>query len=64
MKKIKIPKKYKKIKDKDERLKKILELSDYLYEEHFNENTASADLGDIIELMCLVADQLKELNEK
>jgi hypothetical protein len=64
MKKAKIPKKRERIRGKNKRLERILELSDFLFTEHYNEDTAPADLGDVIELICLMADQLKEISEK
>jgi hypothetical protein len=64
MKPTKIRVKRERIRGKNKRLERILELSDHLYEDHYNEDTAPADIGDVIELICLIADQIKETSEK
>jgi len=51
------------IRGKHKRLDRIVELADEIFEEQFNEDTAPADIGDVIELLCLVVDQLRELEE-
>lgn len=52
-----------KVRGKYKRLEKISKLANEIFEEQFNEDTAPADIGDIIKLLCLVVDQLKELDE-
>ena len=54
-------KKREKIRGKYKRAERIAELSEMLYDQHFDEDSAPADLGDVIELICLMADQMKEL---
>ena len=49
---------------KYKRMARITELSDQIFEQQFDEETAPADIGDVIELLCLVVDQLKELSGK
>jgi len=57
-------KKRERIRGKYKRCDRIAELAEKLFEEHFDEDSAPADLGDVIELLCLMADQIKELSEK
>jgi len=51
------------VRGKHKRLERIKELADEIFEEQFDEDTAPADIGDVIELLCLVVDQLRELKE-
>lgn len=51
------------VRGKHKRLERISELAEEIFEDQFNEDTAPADIGDIIELLCLVVDQLKEIEE-
>jgi len=51
------------VRGKYKRLERIMQLADEIFEDQFNEDTAPADIGDVIELLCLVVDQLKELKE-
>jgi hypothetical protein len=51
-----------KIRGKNKRMERISELAETLFQEHYNEDSAPADVGDVIELVCLIADQLKELH--
>ena len=55
--------KRKKVRGKYKRLERISELAEGIFEDQFNEDTAPADIGDVIELLCLVVDQLQELDE-
>lgn len=48
---------------KYKRLERIRELADIIFEDQFDEDTAPADIGDVIELLCLVVDQLHEMEE-
>jgi hypothetical protein len=64
MKAVKGPPRRERIRGKNKRLERIIELSDHLYEEQYNEDTVPVDIGDVIELICLIADQLKEISEK
>lgn len=57
-------KKRERIRGKYKRAERITELAEKLYDEHFDEDSAPADLGDVIELICLMADQLKEMSVK
>jgi hypothetical protein len=57
-------KKRERIRGKHKRSERIAELSEELFEQHYDEDSAPADLGDVIELICLMADQLKELSSK
>jgi hypothetical protein len=57
-------KKRERIRGKYKRSERIAELAETLFNEHFDEDSAPADLGDVIELLCLMADQIKELSEK
>lgn len=57
-------KKRERIRGKFKRSERIAELAEQLFNEHFDEDSAPADLGDVIELLCLMADQIKELSEK
>ena len=51
------------VRGKYKRLERIEELAENIFEEQFDEDTAPADIGDVIELLCLVVDQLKEMDE-
>lgn len=51
------------VRGKYKRLERIVELSEEIFEDQFDEDTAPADMGDVIELLCLVVDQLKEMKE-
>jgi len=51
-----------KVRGKYKRMERIAELSEIIFEEQFDEDTAPADQGDVIELLCLVVDQLKEIS--
>jgi hypothetical protein len=55
--------KRKRVRGKYKRLERITELAEEIFEDQFNEDTAPADIGDVIELLCLVVDQLKEMEE-
>ena len=52
-----------KVRGKYKRMERIRELSDSIFKDQFDEDTAPADIGDIIELLCLVVDQLHEIDE-
>lgn len=52
-----------KVRGKYKRLERIRELADIIFEDQFDEDTAPADIGDVIELLCLVVDQLHEMEE-
>ena len=52
-----------KVRGKYKRLERIRELAENIFEDQFNEDTAPADIGDVIELICLVVDQLSEMEE-
>jgi len=45
------------------RLDRIVKLAEEIFKDQFDEDTAPADVGDVIELLCLVVDQLRELDE-
>lgn len=51
------------VQGKYKRLERMMLLADEIFEDQFDEDTAPADIGDVIELLCLVVDQLKELKE-
>ena len=53
----------KRVRGKYKRLERITELAEEIFEDQFDEDTAPADIGDVIELLCLVVDQLKEMEE-
>lgn len=55
--------KRKKVRGKYKRLERIRELSEEIFEDQFNEDTAPADIGDVIELLCLLVDQFQEMEE-
>ena len=57
-------KKRERVRGKYKRMERIAELADLVFEDQFDEDTAPADIGDVIELLCLVVDQLKELSQK
>ena len=57
-------KKRERVRGKYKRMERITELSDQIFDDQFDEDTAPADIGDVIELLCLVVDQLKELSQK
>lgn len=51
------------VRGKHKRLERISELVEEIFDDQFDEDTAPADIGDVIELLCLVVDQLKEMKE-
>lgn len=53
-----------KVRGKHKRMARIVELSEALFSEQMNEDTAAIDVSDLIELVCLMADQLKEISGK
>jgi hypothetical protein len=53
-----------KVRGKYKRMDRISELADQVFEDQFNEETPPADTGDLVELLCLLVDQLKELSGK
>lgn len=55
--------KRKRVRGKFKRLDRIKELAEEIFEDQFNEDTAPADIGDVIELICLLVDQLQEMDE-
>jgi len=59
-----VGKKRERIRGKHKRSEKIAELAEKLFDEQFDEDTVPVDIGDIVELLCLMADQIKELSEK
>ena len=57
-------KKRERVRGKYKRMSRIIDLSETLHREQFDEDSAPADIGDVIELLCLVVDQLKEISGK
>jgi hypothetical protein len=55
--------KRKRVRGKYKRLERITKLAEEIFEDQFDEDTVPADIGDVIELLCLVVDQLKEMEE-
>lgn len=55
-------KKRERVRGKHKRMERIAELAEEIYEDQFNEDTPPADMGDVVELICLIADQLKEVS--
>lgn len=51
------------VRGKHKRLERISKLVEEIFEDQFDEDTAPADIGNVIELLCLVVDQLKEMKE-
>ena len=52
-----------KVRGKYKRMERIRDLAECIFKDQFDEDTAPADIGDVIELLCLVVDQLHEIEE-
>lgn len=59
-----ISKKRTRVRGKYKRMERIYSLAEQIFEDQFDEDTPPADTGDVVELLCLVVDQLKELSGK